>query len=74
MLQELMPKELLTVDEAAAILKVHRETVKWHIQEGKLKAIKIGYRTTRIKPEDLEEFIKSRHGDNYFGKPKEETK
>jgi excisionase family DNA binding protein len=57
---------LLTVEECASILKLHRETIKWYIQCGRLKAVKIGYRTTRIRREDLEDFIKSRHGDNYF--------
>jgi len=57
---------LLTLDEAASVLKLHRETVKWYVQCGKIKAVKVGYRTTRIKTEDLQEFIESRRGDSYF--------
>ena len=57
---------LLTIDETAAILRLHRETVKWYVQIGKLKAVKLGYRTVRVKPEDLQKFIESRSGDKYF--------
>jgi len=59
-------EQLLTVKEIANILQIHYETVKYYIQVGRLKGIKIGYRTTRVARADLEEFIKSRHGANYF--------
>ena len=59
-------EQLLTIDEVATTLQLHHETVKFYIQTGKLKAIKIGYRTTRIAKADLDEFIKCRRGDNYF--------
>jgi len=58
--------ELLTVDEAARILKLYRGTVIGYIQEGRLPGIKVGYKTIRIRREDLNKFIESHHGLNYF--------
>lgn len=59
--------KLLTIDEAASVLQVHRETIKRNIQLGKLAAVKIGYRTTRISEDDLNKFVESHRGENYFG-------
>ncbi len=46
-----------TVDEVATLLKVHSNTVRGWIKQGKLKAIKIST-LTRIKEVDLETFMK----------------
>jgi excisionase family DNA binding protein len=48
--------KLYTVDEVAAILKVHRNTVIMLINTGELKAAKIG-RQYRIKETDLNDYI-----------------
>jgi excisionase family DNA binding protein len=48
--------DLLTIDEAAAKLKLKSATVRTWIRQGKLKAVKFG-RIWRIKAEDLEDFI-----------------
>jgi len=58
--------ELLTPSEVASRLRLTIGTIKWYIQTGKLKAVKVGYRTIRITQKDLDEFIEEHHGDNYF--------
>lgn len=45
-------QELLTVLEAAALARVHPGTIRRWLQEGRLKAIKIG-RQWRIEPAAL---------------------
>ena len=57
--------EMLTATEVAAKFGVHPETVKNWIHEDKLKAVRLGYRTVRILPKDLEEFVASRYGEKY---------
>jgi excisionase family DNA binding protein len=37
-----MSEQLLTVDEAAAALKLHAQTVREHLKAGKLRGIKRG--------------------------------
>ena len=49
--------ELLTVNEAAKMLNLHEITIRRHIKQGRLRAIKVG-RQVRIRREDLEEFMK----------------
>jgi putative molybdopterin biosynthesis protein len=48
---------VLTVDEAAAYLKVHYKTVYALIRSGRLKAAKVG-RQYRIKEEDIENYLR----------------
>ena len=49
--------ELLTVNEAAEMLNLHEITIRRHIKQGRLRAVKVG-RQVRIRREDLEEFMK----------------
>lgn len=56
-----MIPQLLTVDEAAEILKVRKKWLQTQITEGKLPAIKMGHQTLRIKMPDLEAFIESNY-------------
>jgi len=49
--------ELLTVNEAAKILNLHEITIRRHINQGRLRAVRVG-RQVRIRSEDLEEFMK----------------
>lgn len=49
-------QDWLTVDEVAAKLRVHRETVKRWIRGGKLKAVKAG-KLHRIAPDDVQTFL-----------------
>jgi excisionase family DNA binding protein len=48
--------ELLTLDEAAVILKVDPTTVGRRVKSGEIAAVHIG-RSVRIRRQDLEEFI-----------------
>ena len=48
--------ELLTVKEVAEKLKVSRSSIYTFIGSG-LKYLKLGNRTTRFRPEDVEEFV-----------------
>lgn len=49
-----MSEQLLTVDEAAAALKLHAQTVREHLKTGKLRGIKRG-RAWRIPESALSE-------------------
>lgn len=48
---------LLTIEEAAEILRVEPTTVKGWVREKKLPAVKLSYRTLRIRPQDLQNYI-----------------
>lgn len=48
--------ELLTVAEAASRLRVHPMTVRRHIKQGKLRAVRAGGRI-RITQDDLDRFL-----------------
>lgn len=47
---------LLTIKEAAELLKVHWQTVRSYIKKGKLKAIKVG-RNVRIRESEVEKMM-----------------
>jgi excisionase family DNA binding protein len=51
-----MDTQLLTPDEAAARLRVTRETILKWCRLGSLPAVRLGLRTVRIRPADLEKF------------------
>lgn len=52
--------QILTVAEAAALLKLHPETIRRAIRTGELPATKFGYRTVRINRSDLDKWVKSK--------------
>ncbi|MBE9515090.1 MAG: helix-turn-helix domain-containing protein [Chloroflexi bacterium] len=52
-----MENELLTIDEVAKLLKVHRSHVFRLMKEGELTVVKRGRRYTRILRSDLMAFI-----------------
>ncbi len=52
--------ELLTVDEVAAILKIHPRTVRGLIANGSLSRVLIGKRDYRIRRNELNRFIRER--------------
>lgn len=55
-------EELLTLKEAAQILKVHVNTLRLWDKKGVLRAIRIGVKKVRrYKKEDIEVFI-NKHG------------
>ena len=49
-----------TIDQVAEILQVHRATVSRFIRSGELKVARLGHKTLRIRPEALDEFLRSR--------------
>lgn len=48
--------DLLTIEETARMLHVHQTTVRRHISQGRLRAVKVGKRV-RVRREELERFI-----------------
>jgi len=55
-------EELLTLTEAAQVLKVHPNTLRLWDKKGILKAVRIGVkRVRRYKKEDIERFINSKN-------------
>ena len=52
-------RRLLTYDEAGEYLAVGRTTMYGLVSRGEVPAVKIG-RCTRLRPEDLEDYIKKR--------------
>src|SRR3972149_614996 len=51
------PSEMLTVREIARLCKVHEVTVRRHIREGRLKAVKMG-KSVRVRREDFEAYLR----------------
>ncbi len=47
----------ITIDEAAAYMKVHRETIRRYVNQKKLTAYK-GDKIIRFKKEDLDNLLK----------------
>jgi excisionase family DNA binding protein len=54
-----MSTEWLTVEEIAQQLKMHVDTVRGWIRDGKLKATRFG-RDYRVKREDFDKFVQER--------------
>jgi len=52
-----MDNELLTIDEAAAILRVNKSYIFKLMKESKLTVVRDGKRFTRILKSDLTEYI-----------------
>ncbi len=50
-------KELLTIEEVAKQLKISKATVRRHIREGRLRAIKIG-RVVRISAQEVKSLFR----------------
>jgi len=47
--------EYLTVKDVARICGIHEVTVRRHIQQGRLRAVRIG-RSVRVRPQDLQDY------------------
>lgn len=52
-----MDDELLKITEVATILKLHPDTVRRYISQGKLKATKVGGTRVRIRRSELDRFL-----------------
>lgn len=55
-----MSEQLLTIKEAAQLLKVNVRTVTKWVKSGEIKAYELGPRITRLSQADIEEFIGKR--------------
>lgn len=49
----------LTLEEVARELKIHRETIRRYVREGKMKAIKLD-RVWRVEEKDFRDFLDQR--------------
>jgi len=52
------PKQLLRLDQVADRLSVSMSTVRRLVKEGRLTTVRIGPKVIRVRPEDLEAFIR----------------
>ena len=52
-----MLEKLVTIEEAAKILKVRRETIRRYIKKGYLKALMLPGRDYRLREEDIQELL-----------------
>lgn len=59
-------KVTYTIEEAAALLSCHKDTVRRAIKAGKLKAAKWG-KEYRISRADIEQFYRDKGGGSLFG-------
>jgi excisionase family DNA binding protein len=57
---ETHPEEFLTVDEAAAILKVKSTTVRQWVRDGRIPCYRLGPRAIRFTPQLLRDFAQDR--------------
>jgi excisionase family DNA binding protein len=58
-----VPEELLTVDQVAAELQLHPDTIRRFIREGKIVAVRISSTVVRVKRSELDKFIQDRSTD-----------
>lgn len=54
-----MPDELLTIDEVAAELKLHPDTIRRYIRQKRLKAVRVGVTAKRIRRSELDRFLRA---------------
>jgi len=55
--------ELLTVEQVAAELQMHPDTIRRYIREKKLRAVRLSARDLRVRRSELESFLKERDTD-----------
>jgi excisionase family DNA binding protein len=59
-----MPDELLTIEQVAAELQLHPDTVRRYIRERKLTGVRISSTVVRVKRSELDKFLKERSTDD----------
>lgn len=61
----MVAEPLLTITEVSDRLKVTEPTVRQWLRDGRLTGVRIGIRTWRVRPEDLNAFLNDRIGAPY---------
>lgn len=56
--ERLTSDQLLRLSEVAAQLQVSRSTVGRIVKEGRLRTVRVSPRSVRVRPQDLEAFIR----------------
>lgn len=56
-IEEIKAKEFLTVQDVATLLNCSARSVYYYIESGKLKAVNLGQRITRVKRSDLDKLF-----------------
>ena len=59
-----MADELLTIDEVAAELKLHPDTIRRYIRQNKLRSTRVGGTAIRIRRSELERFLREGEADD----------
>jgi len=59
-----MPDELLTIEQVAAELQLHPDTVRRYIRERKLTGVRISSTVVRVKRSELDKFLRDRSTDD----------
>jgi excisionase family DNA binding protein len=65
--------ELLTVRDVALLCKLHEVTVRRHISQGRLKAVRLGTRV-RVRKEDLDAYIEPAEASTELAKPSRKSR
>ena len=56
--EDTLADELLTIDEVAAELKLHPDTIRRYIRQNKLRSTRVGGTAIRVRRSELERFIR----------------
>ncbi len=60
---EVLSDELLTIEQVAAELQLHPDTVRRYIREKKLRGVRISATALRVRRSELDRFLKERETD-----------
>jgi excisionase family DNA binding protein len=58
-----LDNELLTVEQVAAALQMHPDTIRRYIRERKLRAVRISATALRVRRSELNRFLRERETD-----------
>lgn len=57
---ETLADELLTIEQVAAELQLHPDTIRRYIREKKLRGVRISSTALRVRRSELDKFLKER--------------
>ena len=61
---ETLAEELLTIEQVAAELQLHPDTIRRYIRERKLKGVRLSSTAIRVRRSDLDKFLRERSTDD----------